>query len=327
MAVFVLKPWLVRYALARPSARGLHTTPTPQGGGIAVLCGCVAGVALGSALLPMSFGDERRLSVVLAAAAGLGLLGLVDDIRPLPALPRLAAQLAFMAVGVAVLPAASRPLPFLPFWIERGLLVVGGAWFINLTNFMDGMDGITVAEVVPISVALVALWALGVIPGTAGLLALALLGAMLGFAPFNKPIARLFLGDVGSLPIGFLVAYCLIGLAGETRPSLATLAAAAILPLYYIADSGLTLIHRLVRRERIWEPHRSHAYQIAATRERSPWLVLARIAGANAALLTLALMAVEWDSGLVSLLAMIVAIMVVAGLIRVLISPDQAARR
>ena len=92
----------------------------------------------------------------------------------------------------------------------------------------------------------------------AAVVALALCGALLGFAPFNKPVARLFLGDVGSLPIGLLVGWMLLQLAGT-----GALAAAILLPLYYLMDATITLLRRLARREKVWEAHRSHFYQKA----------------------------------------------------------------
>lgn len=301
-----LRPWLIRYALARPSARGLHTIPTPQGGGIAVLGGCAVGAGIGAVLVPLESGDGARLAAVLATAAALGLLGLIDDIRPLPALPRLLLQLLLMAIGIGVLPAHCRPLPFLPLTFERVLLVIGGTWFINLTNFMDGMDWMTVAEMVPISAALAVLWPLAGLPPVAALLAFGLLGALFGYAPFNKPTAQLFLGDVGSLPIGFLVAYGLISLAGRVGPSGEGLIAAVILPLYYIADSGITLAWRLSRGEKIWEPHRSHFYQMAAARA-GPWRVLNSVFAINVTLAGLAVASAATESVALSLIAAVTA--------------------
>ena len=281
--ILLLRPLLLRYAMARPSARGLHLAPTPQGGGLAVLGAC-AMTSVTAAVLAGYHQESRMLATVLAAAAGLAVLGFVDDVRPLPALPRLVVQCALMAVGVWLLPDHTRVLPWLPFGLERVVLVVAGAWFINLTNFMDGMDWITVADGVPVTVALVCFWAGGTLPPVPGLIALGLLAGLLGYAPFNKPPARLFLGDVGSLPIGFLLAYGLFSLAGQSGGGMPSLAAAVLLPLYPIADSGLTLLWRLGRRERIWEPHRTHYYQVAVLRGLTVWHVLARIAVANAVL-------------------------------------------
>ena len=98
----------------------------------------------------------------------------------------------------------------------------------------------------------------GALPPAAAMLAAALGGAMLGFAPFNRPVAKIFLGDVGSLPIGLLLAWCFVELAFAGH-----LAAAILLPLYYLADATLTLLRRAAKREPVWQAHRSHFYQRA----------------------------------------------------------------
>ena len=287
--VRLLHPLLVRYALARPNARSAHVTPTPQGGGIAVLLATGAGAIVGAAVLAR-IGDQAgfpfdqgvawvRLLGVLLAAALVAIVGLVDDLRPLPPLPRLALQLIAVAVAVSALPPDARVLPMVPLAAERVLLVFGGAWFVNLTNFMDGMDWLTVVETVPITAALSVFWACGLLSAPAGVAMLALCGGLLGFAPSNRPVAQLFLGDVGSLPIGLLVAFGLYDLAAHGG-----LAAAILLPLYSIADSGLTLAWRLRRGERVWEAHRHHFYQVAVARGMSVPEVLARVLVTNVAL-------------------------------------------
>jgi UDP-N-acetylmuramyl pentapeptide phosphotransferase/UDP-N-acetylglucosamine-1-phosphate transferase len=110
---------------------------------------------------------------------------------------------------------------------------------------------------------------------------------MLGFAPFNRPVARLFLGDVGSLPIGLILGWLMLMLAGQGY-----LAAAILLPLYYLADATLTLARRIVRGEKIWEAHRSHFYQIATARGFTVPEVIARVLTVNIALVVLALTSV-----------------------------------
>ena len=283
LLIGALRPLLIRYALARPNARSAHVVPTPQGGGIAVLGAAVLAVLAGGAVSGLDGAGWARLGLVGIAALLLALVGLVDDVRPLPPLPRLALQLVAMALAVAALPDGARALPVLPLAIERVLLVVGGAWFVNLVNFMDGMDWMTVAETVPLTAALALFWWWGFLSMPAGLLALALCGGMIGFAPFNKPVARLFLGDVGSLPIGLVIAYGLFDLASHGG-----LVAAILLPLYYIADSGITLIWRFRRGDRIWEAHRQHFYQVAVARGFSVSQVLIRVLVVN---VTLALFA------------------------------------
>src|SRR6185312_180888 len=137
-----------------------------------------------------------------------------DDIRPLDAWPRLIMQaIAVVVVVAAALPAELRVIPLLPWWVERVLMTIAVLWLVNLVNFMDGIDWMTVAEVVPVTAALTYLGWRGALPADATTVAVVLCGAMLGFAPFNKPVAQLFLGDVGSLPIGLLLGWLLVRLA------------------------------------------------------------------------------------------------------------------
>jgi UDP-N-acetylmuramyl pentapeptide phosphotransferase/UDP-N-acetylglucosamine-1-phosphate transferase len=255
--IVALRPLLVRYALARPNARSSHTEPTPQGGGIAIIIATIAVLALAGFFLG-EFSGQLGIISVLAAVALLALVGAVDDLRPIAVLPRLALQAAAVAVVLAALPLSTRIVPFLPFWMERALMLVAVLWFVNLVNFMDGLDWMTVAEMLPITAALCVFTILGATPSGVLPVALALGGALLGFAPFNRPVAKLFMGDVGSLPIGLLIAWCLVMLAGHNH-----LVAALLLPLYYLADATVTLARRLLNGERVWIAHRTHFYQRA----------------------------------------------------------------
>ena len=268
--IVLLHPLLRRYALARPNARSSHVIPTPQGGGIAVMAATAIAAALTGALGLPPFGHE--IAIVMAAAFCLAVVGMVDDLRPIPVIPRLALQLAIVAALVAALPAEMRILQAIPIALERALLILGLLWFINLVNFMDGLDWMTVAEMLPLSAALSAFAFFGAAPAGVLPIALALAGALLGFAPFNRPTARLFLGDVGSLPIGLVTGWCLIELASQAH-----LAAALLLPLYYLADATITLFRRIARGERFWDAHRSHFYQRATNHGFSVNQVVAEV--------------------------------------------------
>src|SRR5262249_24890955 len=193
-------------------------------------------VALAAVTL-MAPPDERvQLAWVLGAAALIAAVGAADDVRPMPVLPRLLLQALAVAIVIAALPPGLRVAPPLPWALERALLALAALWFVNLANFMDRIDWMTVAETVPVAGGLVVAGWLGALPSAGVVAALALLGAMIGFAPFNRPVARLFLGDVGSLPIGLLLAWLLILLALNGH-----VAAALLLPLYYLAAATLTL--------------------------------------------------------------------------------------
>ncbi len=281
-------PVLRRLALAHPNARSSHRTPTPQGGGLAVVIATVAAAALavtwgGAGSAP----GVSMLGFVIAATAFVALVGAVDDIRTIEVAPRLALQALAVGLVIASLPAELRVAPFLPWWMERLLLAVAGLWFVNLTNFMDGLDWMTVAEVVPVTAGLAVIGLLGGLPPEAVAVALALCGAMLGFAPFNRPVARLFLGDVGSLPIGLLLGWMLMLLAGNGH-----WAAALLLPLYYLADATLTLARRMLKGERFWEAHRSHYYQRATDLGWSVRDIVGRVFAVNGALAALAVVSI-----------------------------------
>jgi UDP-N-acetylmuramyl pentapeptide phosphotransferase/UDP-N-acetylglucosamine-1-phosphate transferase len=306
-----LQPWLVRYAMARPNARSSHTTPTPQGGGIAI----VAAFVVTASIALLATGTVRAamvpgLATVFAATALIAVLGAIDDIRPIAVAPRLFMQLLAVAVVIATLPADFQMTPFLPWWLERILLVLAGVWFVNLVNFMDGLDWMTVAEFVPLTGGLILLGAYGALPPYAIVCALALLGALIGFAPFNRPVARLFLGDVGSLPLGLVAGWLLALLANKGH-----LAAAILLPLYYLMDATITLFHRLARGERVWQAHRTHFYQRATDNGFAVRQVVAHVFGVNIVLVGLAALCVRINTPPVEIAALIAGVAVVTWLL------------
>ena len=301
--IIALMPWLKAYALARPNARSSHREPTPQGGGMAVIVATLLAAWLGVSLAGRTAaGAPGEVLALTLAALALAATGAVDDIRPLPVRLRLALQCAAVGLVLAFIPAESRIIPELPWWLERAGLLLGGIWFVNLTNFMDGIDWMTVAEAVPIAGAIILLGLLGflgVVPTSPLLVAVALFGAMIGFAPFNKPVARLFLGDVGSLPIGLLLAWLLFHVAASGH-----LAAAILLPLYYLADTALTLLRRALAHEPVWQAHRSHFYQRATDGGFSVNAIVLRVFLVNLALGALAMITVVRPHGSVSAAAL-----------------------
>jgi UDP-N-acetylmuramyl pentapeptide phosphotransferase/UDP-N-acetylglucosamine-1-phosphate transferase len=309
--IVLMRPLFARYALARPNARSSHKAPTPQGGGVAVVLGGFAAL-VAVALLGQAQGLAALVPLGGAVALLMG-LGVADDIVSLPALPRLALQAVAVVAVVATMPAGVSALPMVPLVVERIFEAVALLWFVNLVNFMDGVDWITVAETVPVAAGVYILSLFGAVPQTPALVALALLGAVLGFAPFNRPVAKLFLGDGGSLPIGLVMGWLLLQLAGNGH-----LAAALLLPLYYLADATITLARRWARGERIMEAHRSHFYQIATTRGFSVMDVVKRVFAANLLLLWLAVVTVLLDSAVFDVIALILGAGEVALLLRAL---------
>jgi UDP-N-acetylmuramyl pentapeptide phosphotransferase/UDP-N-acetylglucosamine-1-phosphate transferase len=295
---WAIRPMLLRHALARPNARSSHRIPTPQGAGIAVIAATL--LVAGAIMLSIGAASFNIPIAVLSAALFIAIVGFADDVKSIGVLPRLLLQGAAVAVIVFSAPDGLRIVPAVPLPIERGLLLLAGLWFVNLVNFMDGLDWMTVAETVPISAAMLILGLTGDYPASATLLATALLGAMLGFAPFNRPVAKVFLGDVGSLPIGLLLGWCLLQLAYAGH-----FAAALLLPMYYLFDATATLLRRVARREPFWAAHRSHFYQRATDNGFSVWRVIGEVFGLNVVLAALAIGSIAAGSAAIAIALLI----------------------
>ena len=278
----VLRALAARGVLDNPTARSSHAHPTPRGGGLAVLGGAVPCLAAAA----WATGTAGRLA---PAAVGLLLVAAVsfyDDLRHVSARLRFGTQAVAVGLGLLSLPEAALVFQgLLPFWLDRCAAGFVWLWFVNLYNFMDGIDGITAVETMAIGLGAALVAALS--PADPFLVAagLVLSGAAAGFLPWNWSKARIFLGDVGSVPLGYMLGFLLLALASQGR-----WAAALVLPLYYLVDATLTLLRRLARGERIWEAHREHAYQKAAAGAGHAPVSLS-VAAAGAALMAAALAA------------------------------------
>jgi UDP-N-acetylmuramyl pentapeptide phosphotransferase/UDP-N-acetylglucosamine-1-phosphate transferase len=306
LMTWAIRPVLLRHALATPNARSSHRIPTPQGAGIAVIAATlvVAGAVTACA------GTSIPIAV-LAAALFIAVVGFADDLKSIPVLTRLLLQALAVGAIIFTAPGEIRIVPPCPIWIERGLLLLAGLWLVNLVNFMDGLDWMTVAEIVPITGAMVVLGSLGEFPLSATLIAAALCGAMLGFAPFNRPVATIFLGDVGSLPIGLLLGWCLLQLAYHQQ-----FAAALLLPMYYLLDATTTLLRRLVNREPFWAAHRSHFYQRATDNGFTVSQVVGEVFALNIGLAALAAGSIMAPSITIKLACLAIGAIAAASLLR-----------
>ena len=307
--IAALMPLLRRYALARPNARSSHAVPTPQGAGAAIIAVPIVILAFGYLTQ-----DQGEWQLLLAAGlAVLALTGGIDDVWPLPVWLRLLVQVLSAYLVVIARPEVVQIFPLLPSWLETAGLVLGLVWFINLTNFMDGIDGITVVQKSCVSLGVVLLLAIVASPAGnyVGPVAIGLLGALVGFIPFNKHVASAFMGDVGSLPIGALTGWMLIVVAADGH-----IAAALLLPMYYIADATVTLYRRWNRGEKLHEAHRSHFYQLVVQRGFLVPEVTNRILGLNVALGLLAFLSVEARSPVIDITVVVVGLMLTAALMR-----------
>lgn len=285
LTVLVHKVLLTRKVLDQPNERSSHTIPTPRGGGWALL-----GVLVPGMLLACFFqhGELKSLWII----AGVFLLAFVswqDDKKGISASFRLSLHILAAFIGTFALDAHATLFgDLLPFWLDRLLMIISWAWFINLYNFMDGIDGITCVETITLaSGACLLFTASNIHAPFADIMTLLLVGACLGFLALNWHPAKIFMGDIGSVPLGFLTGFLLLIIATHGH-----LIVALILPLYYLSDSGITITRRALRGERIWQAHRQHFYQKAALSVGRHDKVVFWIALANIALIASALFAI-----------------------------------
>lgn len=269
---WVFTALLRRYALARslmdvPNARSSHSLPTPRGGGVAIVC---------AFLLGLTYAFSNGLGVpaglfwaLLGSGIGIAVLGFLDDHGHIAARWRLLGHFA-AAIWALYWLGGLPPLSVFGLSLELGWLghVLAAfylVWLLNLYNFMDGIDGIASIEAVCVTLggALVYLLAVSAEGQTIGgwLLPLLLAAAVVGFLVWNFPPARIFMGDAGSGFIGVILGVLSIQ-AATVQPAL--LWCWLILLGVFVVDATLTLLRRLLRGEKVYEAHRSHAYQFAA---------------------------------------------------------------
>lgn len=263
---FALTYWLRRYALHKslldiPNGRSSHTVPTPRGGGVAIVAGYLI------ALVWMFGGGAIALSAFLAlfgAGFFIAALGFLDDHGHIAARWRLLGHFLASAWGLFWLGG----LPSINVFgatLEPG--VIGNVlaafylvWLLNLYNFMDGIDGIASVEAITVCAGAVLIYAL---EGFTSLIwpAVLLTGAVVGFLIWNFPPAKIFMGDAGSGFLGIILGLLSLQAAWISSQ---LLWAWLILLGVFIVDATVTLIRRLIRGDKVYEAHRSHAYQFAS---------------------------------------------------------------
>lgn len=262
------------HLLAEVNDRSSHEIPTPTMGGVVIW-------GIGVTYLMLIMPSTQWLIGVLAA---IGIVGLWDDLRPLSARFRLAIQIVASAVVVWWLD------PTFP-WPVFLLLVIGVAWFTNLFNFMDGIDGIAAVQCLVFCLGVQLL--VGGVPGWVGDLIWVTAASSLGFLAFNWPPAKIFMGDVGSGYLGFLIAILVLYLwHSEQLPLIASL----ILLAGFWFDATYTLCVRIVTRQSFTEAHRSHLYQRLAWRYGHLWTTSAFLIFALSWSLPMAWISIQYPS-------------------------------
>lgn len=288
MTAAVLRQLRRRAILDMPNHRSSHAVPTPRGGGLGVIAALLSAwtalTAWGGIAGVLSMTEALTLGLVIALAGLLAGLSWIDDLHSLSARLRLGVQAGCVVLVLALLPAdLTITQGLLPLWADRVAAALVWLWFINLYNFLDGIDGLAGSETACLGLGLALLAVLGAAPAGTGPFALVVAGAGAGFLALNWQPARVFLGDVGSIALGFVLGWLLLLLAVS-----GAWAAALILPAYYWADATWTLLCRIRRRARIWQAHREHAYQRAVQNGMSHAAAVRRILALNLGLAALA---------------------------------------
>lgn len=258
-----------------PSDRGLLRHSAVTGGGLVI-------VGLVAVLWPLLAELKTLHFVVLGCALLLACVSWLDDLKTVPALARLTLQVSVVGLCLYWLPSDRFVFTSeLGLSLDRFIAALCWVWFINLYNFMDGIDGFAGVETVFVASGFILVQAMiPALDGAETVLALILGAAVLGFLWWNWHPCRIVLGDVGAVPIGFLLGWLLIQLAMQGH-----LAAAFILPLYFLMDATFTLMKRLIRGEAFWRPHREHLYQLAVSGKATQPQVVIGLAATNLVLL------------------------------------------
>lgn len=274
MRRFALRSNLVDY----PNTRSSHQSPTPRGGGVAIIASFL--------LLMFGMGATGRIErdlwiAILGSGALVATLGFIDDIKQVPARWRLlghTAAAAWVLAWIGPLP----PVPILGMTFNLGigavlLSALYLVWSINLFNFMDGIDGIASLEAIGVALGGALVWWL-VQPAGDWPVAVLFAACVAGFLYWNFPPARIFMGDAGSGFLGLMVALLALWSA-RTAPHLFW--SWFILGGCFMVDATTTLVRRVMRGERFYEAHRNHAYQYAARRHKSHKTVSLAVAAIN----------------------------------------------
>ena len=280
LSLLILRKILIKFKfLDFPNHRSNHNNPVPLGAGIVV----VPILSFTPLLLGYEWQPEILFAIILFFS-----ISLLDDFKKIPAIIRLGFHFATITFIILTYDNIGKLLnefySDFPVVILYIFLILFLIWFVNLFNFMDGIDGITGIETIIIG--------LGVsiihynIDGTYNMYSISLIGVAIGFLIHNLSSKRIFLGDCGSIPLGFICGIILVDLIFKGY-----WVSAIILPAYYLSDSSITLFTRLLKRKKVWQAHNEHYYQKAVRRGLSHKKVSFLVALHGAGLIFLSIMA------------------------------------
>ena len=291
-----------------PSQRRSHNKVTPRGGGLAF-------VLIYSILLPafeyFRIGSIEDSIIILQIFIPISVVSFWDDTSHVIIPIRLLVHFLCSCLAIMWLIHPNSILHYyeIPIYLDLVIGTLALLTFLNIYNFMDGIDGITVSQSLHYSLTILLLCFIryDIIPNVDMVIVTAVIigGWSLGFICFNWQPARIFLGDVGSISLGFLIGICLLTIASA---SVKLFAACVIASLYYIADGGITILIRAVKGEKIWEPHLQHFFQKSVSKGRSHKRTVKRIMKCNFLLMLLAVHSLYYP--VISIIAAILVVMI-----------------
>lgn len=297
-----------------PNARSSHTTPVPRGGGVsfAVLYLMLLGWLAGSEKLVL---DEAL--VLIAGGGVLALVGFLDDRFGLSSKIRLLIQCLCVTLSILGLYYDQLSSASIVIWFGLCGLVLASIWWINLFNFLDGIDGYAISEAVLISIAAAGLCALRADIQYLQLFLL-LAAVLVGFGVLNWAPAKLFMGDVGSYFLGFIIA--MLAVLTVREQLISPLVWLVLTSLFWV-DASMTLLRRLLNGECWYQAHRSHAYQILSRRWYSHQRVSLSAIGINVVWLIPLSFSTQWlvdnnHQGFAVVSAVIACLPIIAGVQR-----------
>ncbi|WP_425360013.1 MULTISPECIES: UDP-phosphate alpha-N-acetylglucosaminyltransferase [unclassified Candidatus Tisiphia] len=290
-----------------PDPRRVHNRITPRGGGIAIVIVVIVGLISYEYFTTKALINSIKILPLLLIISTISFL---DDLISVPVFIRLIIHIICSTISIVLF--LSPALLFhheLPLYIDFVLSIIYLTTFLNIYNFLDGIDGISGAESIHLSITILILCYLkyDTIINTNFIIILniIILGCSIGFLIFNWHPAKIFIGDVGSISLGFLLGLCLLLISAS---SIDLFIASSIASLYYMTDGGLTILIRLLNKEKIWQPHLKHFFQKAVKNGKSHREVVCKIIICNILLMVLSITSLHFP--LVSTIFAVLVVMV-----------------
>lgn len=294
-----------------PSQRRAHNKVTPRGGGLAIVIMVIIAVSVYEYFLATSLISTTKILLILLV---ISMISFLDDLIHISIVIRFITHIICSAAVIILF--LSPALLFhteLPPYLDFIVSVIGLTAFLNIYNFLDGIDGITCSESIHLSATILILCYLKsdiiIHANLIIMLNVIMGGASIGFLLFNWHPAKIFLGDVGSISLGFLLGFSLLLISASSAH---LFVASVIASLYYLADGGLTILIRLINKEKIWQPHLKHFFQKAVQKGMTHKQVVSRIILCNLLLMLLSITSLYYPVISIMLAILVVMITIVA---------------